>query len=69
MHINKLACKKFLLRLSESNRGGKFTRVGADVYDHLDSILMSAMQEFVRRHPSVGKTLSTGKKKDTDENS
>ena len=62
MHINKNKCKKFMLRASERTRSGKFTRVSKDVFDHLDGILTNAMSDFVRYHPSVGKTLMTGKK-------
>ena len=66
MHINRAKCKKFMLRASEQARGGKFTRVSKDVFDHLDGIIMNYMNEFVRSHPSIGKTLMTGKKKEVE---
>jgi hypothetical protein len=67
MSINRSECRKYLLGMSEKLRGGKFTRVGADVFDHLDDVLRREMREFVRSHPSLGKTLSTGIKKQKEE--
>lgn len=69
MHINKAKCKKFLLRLSEQTRGGKFTRVSKDVYDYLDYAIMNTMKNFVSSHPSVGKTLMSDKKYSDKDNS
>lgn len=61
--INKSECKKHLLRYSETLRNGKFQRVGSDVYEYLEEILIREMKYFVRSHPSIGKTLLTGSKK------
>lgn len=61
--INRKECKRILLELSTKYRNGKFTRVGADVLDHFESTLHNSMIGFVRAHPSVGKTLMTGQKK------
>lgn len=60
MFINKRECKKFLLGMSEKHRGGKFTRVGKDVFEHLNFALQREMINFVRSHPSLGVTLKTG---------
>ena len=60
--INKKQCKQFLLDQSTRNRNGKFTRVAANVYDHLEGVMRREMIDFVRSHPSIGKTLTTGEK-------
>lgn len=65
MLINKSNCKKLLLDHSSKHRNGKFTRVSANVYDHLEMVLRREILEFVRSHPSLGKTLTTGVKNDT----
>jgi hypothetical protein len=58
MYINKVACRKAILNLA-AKRAHKFTRVGADVFEHLDIVLLTAMKSIVESHPSKGKTIST----------
>lgn len=62
MLINKKQCREFLLNLSQTTRRGKFTRVADDVYPFLEDALRREMRAFVRSHPTLGKTLSTGMK-------
>ena len=61
-YINKVACRKAILNLAEK-RAHKFKRVGADVYDHLDIVLLNTMKSIVESHPSTGKTIMMGSKK------
>ena len=61
MLINKAECKKELLKCADL-RAHKFTRVSANVYEMLDDALRAKIQSFVRSHPSVGVTLSTGER-------
>jgi hypothetical protein len=46
---------------------GKFTRVGKDTFEHLETQLMLLMDNFVFSHPTLGKTLSTGVKKKSED--
>ena len=55
--LNRSHCKQYLLGVSEQIRGGKFTRVGADVYDYLDSVVRKACYDLVKGQPTIGKTL------------
>lgn len=54
--INRSACKKAILSLAKT-RAYKFTRVGSDVYEHLDIVVLNAMKAIVASHPSIGKTI------------
>ena len=62
--INRAACKKALLLIA-STKKPQLTRVGKDVYDYLDSVLLNHMKGFIHEHPSVGKTICMGVKKRT----
>jgi hypothetical protein len=62
--INKKACRDYLLARADMKWPKKFTRVGKDVFEHLETQLMLTMDNFVFSHPTVGKTLSMGRKKD-----
>ena len=55
--INRSACKKFVLSVAEDTRTKKFTRVSADVFDHLEYVIQKAIRDLVRTHPTVGKTI------------
>jgi len=61
--INRAACKKAVLEIAQQRRAGKFTRVSADVFDHLEGVLRSSIASLVHSHPSVGKTIMMGSKK------
>lgn len=63
MLINKAHCKAYLLERSNTTRAGKFKRVSADVWPYLESALIEKMNEFVKYHPSIGKTLMVESKK------
>lgn len=67
--ICRSQCKRFLLDMSKKYRNGKFTRVGEDVFEHLEFHLQREMIAFVRSHPTIGKTLKTGttKRKKADD--
>lgn len=67
MFISKSKCKKYLIEMSQKHRNGKFTRVGQDVFEHLEFYLKREMEDFVKRHPSIGKTLQTGTRKKNSE--
>jgi hypothetical protein len=68
LYINKSSCKKALLEFAKQ-RAHKFTRVGSDVFDHLDGIMINAMKDVVSSHPSMGVTICMGtrKRKNKDE--
>lgn len=55
--INRSAVKKMALELSKSTRAGKFTRVGTEFLQRMNSQLDAFIRSEVHRHPSVGKTL------------
>lgn len=59
--INKAACKKALLEIAQT-RAHKFTRVGSDVFDHLNEMILNHMKSIVQSHPSKGKTIMMGSK-------
>jgi hypothetical protein len=66
MLINKAACKKAVLEIAERERTAKkFTRVSADVFEHLNSKILEEIRTLVRSHPSVGCTIMMGSKKRT----
>lgn len=58
--INRSACKKFVLSVAENTRAKKFTRVSADVFDHLEYVMQKAIRDLVRTHPTVGCTINMG---------
>jgi hypothetical protein len=60
--INRSACKKALLEIA-ATRARKFTRVGSDVFEHLDFMLRREMAKIIATHPSLGVTISMGTKK------
>lgn len=55
--LNRRLCKLFILECAQNTRGGKFTRVSADVFPWLENILQERMRGLVHAHPSVGKTV------------
>lgn len=60
--INKTACRAYLLERAQAKWPGKMTRVAEDTFEYLDDHLRNAMDVFVRGHPTIGKTLTTGRK-------
>jgi hypothetical protein len=58
--INKAECKRLLLGLAERKWPGKFTRVAGNVYGYLEDDLRMTIEGFIRQHPTLGKTLTTG---------
>jgi hypothetical protein len=65
--INKAACKKVVLEFAQT-RAHKFTRVGSDVYDHLNDLVLNSIKGIIRSHPSIGKTIMMGSKSRKKEN-
>lgn len=61
--LNKKSCKDYAITCSKELRGGKFTRVSADVYPWLNEVVRSTIENFVRSHPTLGKTLTAGLRK------
>jgi len=55
--INKQNCRKFLLEYAERSRHHKFTRVGKDAFDTIESQLRNVMRNLVDSQPSKGKTI------------
>lgn len=63
--INKSACRKFLLdKAMERWPTGKMTRVSADIFEFLEASIRTNMLHLISNHPSVGKTITTGRKKE-----
>ena len=60
--INRSACKKTVLEIADKNRSKKFTRVSADVFEHLEYVIKKEIINIVQKHPSVGKTIMMGSK-------
>ena len=58
--INRSACKKFVLDVAENTRTKKFTRVSADVFEHLEYVMQKAIRDLVRSQPTLGKTIAMG---------
>lgn len=67
MVINKAELKRLMLEASVRYRNGKFTRVGNDVFEHFDQLVQAQIINFVRAHPTIGKTLKTGKSDQVEE--
>jgi len=66
--INKSECHKFLLEMAGQKwASGKFTRVAGDVFTFLDASLRSDMENLIRSHPTLGKTISMGTRKIVEE--
>ena len=61
--INRSACKKAVLDAAMSRK--KFTRVGQDVFVHLNSVVLNEIRKVVETHPSIGKTIMMGSKSRT----
>lgn len=55
--INKSQVKKYALHLSQTRRGGKFTRVSREFFESIDFALRREIESRVHTHPSKGKTL------------
>jgi hypothetical protein len=56
--INRAECKRFALkRANEMRRGWLPTRVGGQFLDDLECKVMRIIQESVKRHRTVGKTI------------
>lgn len=60
--LNWSNCKKFMLDRAAATRAHKFTRVSGSVKDMLELSVRNAMISFVKSHPGVGMTLTTGEK-------
>jgi len=67
MTINKAQCREYLLAAANRKWPGKFTRVADNVYPHLEAEFQRVMDEFIRAHPTLGKTLSMGAPKREDD--
>jgi hypothetical protein len=61
--INRSACKKAVLDAARYRN--KFTRVGQDVFVHLNFVLINEIRKIVETHPSIGKTIMMGSKSRT----
>ena len=62
--LNRCNCKKFALHTATQLRTKAFTRVGSSTYDYLEARLRKIIEEEVAAHPTIGKTLYLGGKKD-----
>lgn len=63
MLINKALCRSAILEQAKATRHHPFTRVGADVYDHLHMLVKREIEKLVRAQPSMGRTVCMGTKK------
>ena len=64
MEINVRASKLYLLERAKVRRNGIFKRVGKDAIDFLNAQHRIAMDNLLRYHPSVGKTIMMGTRKE-----
>ena len=55
--VNKKAVKLYALGMSQKYRNGKFTRVSQRFVDTCDDKMKGFVAEYVRNHPTVGKTI------------
>jgi hypothetical protein len=57
--LNRSHVKAAILSMFEEHRAGqkKFTRVGAECYKFLEIRLRQIIEDQVKRHPSIGKTV------------
>jgi len=67
--IHKSLAKARILEYAENTRAHKFTRVSADVYDHLHMVVLREIEKVVKLQPSKGCTVAMGTKhrKSTEE--
>jgi hypothetical protein len=56
--INKANTKAALLQMSQEYRNGKFTRVSKSLLDEIEVQQRLLMIDIVKRHPSIGVTLT-----------
>lgn len=54
--LNAAHCREFILHYAAANRP-KFTRVSLDFLLRLEARLKVAVEDEIRRHPSLGVTL------------
>ena len=55
--LNKAQVKQLALSVSQQDRGGKFTRVGGDFINRIESKTRALIAAEVRAHPTKGVTL------------
>ena len=56
--LNKAHVKAYILRMAREHRGSnRFERVSADCYSYLETRLRLIVEDQIKRHPSIGKTL------------
>lgn len=65
--ISKSAVKKYVLEKARERFGDKMTRVGSDVYPYVEAAVRTCIEQLVLDHPTVGKTINTGKAKFLDD--
>lgn len=67
--IHRSLAKAKVLEYAENTRAHKFTRVSADVFDHLHMVVLREIEKIVRAQPSKGCTVAMGTKhrKSTEE--
>jgi hypothetical protein len=56
-YINRAAIKKLALDYAKANRAGRFTRVGKEFFERINSKVRNLVTSEVQSHPSIGKTL------------
>lgn len=67
--INKTNVKRYTLGAVARLRPAlahKLTRVSGDIYEEAESKVRAFIDALVMSHPSIGKTITTGKRKEPD---
>lgn len=58
MTINKAQVRSFAFRIQPVVRPGwEFTQISEEVYEDLNQLVMKAVRESLKKHPTMGKTF------------
>lgn len=60
--LNRSAVKRRLLDAADRKWPGKFTRVSKNAVDDIEVATAAAIDQFIKDHPTIGKTLMSGSK-------
>jgi 2-oxo-4-hydroxy-4-carboxy--5-ureidoimidazoline (OHCU) decarboxylase len=59
--VNKAHVRTYALDFAAQTKPHeRFTRVADDLYVYLDNAVKEAIERVIRRHPSTGRTISSG---------
>jgi hypothetical protein len=57
MFVTRSKVKAYLLDRAKATRHHAFERVSAEVYTHLEGMVVKEMDRIIASHPSKGKTI------------